>query len=202
MSSAIASQRIKGSRTFTLAEYLRKEAIATERHEFYDGEIIKKNNANFCDNLIMANTLHAIKTITKQLLKTHFVLGNSQKIYIETENIAVYPDALVLCEQPIFYENDESILTNPLLIVEVLSRSTHLYDCANKFDLYKSLPSFKEYVLIDSRKGAVETRFQEAPGLWRMHQETDMQKSIRLNVFERDLDLKDVYENVVFKTKK
>jgi Uma2 family endonuclease len=202
MSVAIAPQlNIKVARTFTLEEYLRKEETSVERHEFHDGKIIKMPNAKFYHNLIASNTLCAIKNIIRATSKKYLILGDGQKVYIEAENVAVYPDALVVCEQPVFHNNLESILTNPVLIVEVLSRSTHLYDRAAKFDLYKLLPSFKEYVLIDSRKCAVETRFQEAPKLWRMHNETDMNKSIRLNVFESMIELKDIYEDVVFKVK-
>ncbi len=203
MNVAIAPQlNLKVARIFTLEEYLRKEETSIERHEFYDGKIIKMPNAKFYHNLITGNTFYAIKSLIRATSKKYLILGDGQKIYIEAENVAVYPDALVVCEQPIFHNNLESILINPVLVVEVLSRSTHLYDRVAKFDLYKLLPSFKEYILIDSRKCAVEIRFQEAPNLWRIHHETDMEKSIRVNILESMIDLKDVYENVVFKTKK
>jgi Uma2 family endonuclease len=202
MSVAIAPQlNIKVARTFTLEEYLRKEETSVERHEFYDGKIIKMANAKFYHNLIAGNTFYAIKSLIRATSKKYLILGDGQKVYIEAENVAVYPDALVVCEQPIFHDNLESILTNPILIVEILSRSTHLYDRTAKFDLYKLLPSFKEYVLIDSRKCAVETRFQEAPNLWRIHNEMDIEKAIRLNLLEGNIELKEIYENVVFKIK-
>ena len=183
-------------KTFTLADYLRKEEKATDKHEFYNGQIIKMPNAKFNHNLIAANTVCAIKINLKPLSNKYFVLGEGQKIYIEAENTAVYPDALVICEAPQYYENLEYVIVNPLLIVEILSRSTSGYDRAGKFDLYKMLPSFKEYVLIDQRKASVETRFKEEEDLWRIKTETNIENEITLRSIGINISLSDIYENI------
>ncbi|MCY7359734.1 MAG: Uma2 family endonuclease [Rudanella sp.] len=59
-----------------------------------------------------------------------------------------YPDAVVICEKPIYYQDREDTITNPLIVVDVLSKSTEKYDRTGKFDLYRTLPSFKEYMLV------------------------------------------------------
>lgn len=186
-------------RNYTLAEYLRKEEKAIDKHEFYNGQIIKMPNAKFNHNLIAANTVAAIKYMLKPLPGKYFVLGDGQKIYIETENTAVYPDALVICEAPEYYQDLEHIIVNPLLVVEILSRTTATYDRGGKFDLYKMLPSFKEYVLIDHRKNSIETRFKEDQELWRIKTETNIENSIPLHSLGINISLSDIYENVVFK---
>ena len=63
--------------------------------------------------------------------------------------------------------NNKVLMTNPLLIVEVLSKSTGRFDHTKKFENYSTLNSFREYVLIDQNKCSIETRFREEPDLWR-----------------------------------
>lgn len=108
----------------------------------------------------------------------------------------------MICEKPEYFDNQEYLITNPLLVVEVLSRSTQAYDRTTKFDLYKNLPSFKEYVLIDSRKCSVETRFREESDLWRIRTETSMENTVAFHAIGISIALRDIYDNIVFAEKK
>ena len=94
------------------------------------------------------------------------------------------------------------VITNPLLIVEVLSPSTQAYDRRGKFELYKLLPSFQEYVLVDTDTHSVETRFQEEPNLWRIKTETDLNNSVKLRSIGVEISMLDIYEDIVFRMKK
>ena len=134
--------------------------------------------------------------------KDYLIVGDGQKIYIESENTSVYPDGLVVSETPEFFDNQEFLLTNPLIVIEVLSRSTSYYDKNGKFDLYTKLPSFHEYVLVDPRKHYVETRFREEPDLWRIKIETDSSQAILLRSIGVSISLEDIYKKVVFPEKK
>jgi Uma2 family endonuclease len=185
-------------KTYTLWEYLAREERAKGKHEFYNGIIIKMANAKFNHNLIAMNTGRALGNALKQANKKYIVLGDGQKIYIESENIALYPDALVIFEKPIFFENRQDMLVNPLVVVEVLSRSTGLYDRTMKFDLYQAIPSFKEYILIDSKKIKIETRFREAEDLWRMTTYNIDNQHITLKSLGIELAINDIYEYVEF----
>ncbi len=192
----------KIQKIYTLDEYLRREEKSLDKHEFYNGQIVKMPNAKFYHNLTSGNVSAAIKIAVKLLSKKYLVLGDGQKIYIEPENISVYPDGLVVSEAPIFYKDQEYLLTNPLLVVEVLSRSTQAYDKQGKFDIYTNLPSFHEYVLVDPKRYFVETRFREEEDLWRIKTERDPTKSVLLRSIGVSISLEDIYENVVFpKTK-
>lgn len=188
----------KVKKTYTLDEYLRREEKSVDKHEFYNGQIVKMPNAKFYHNLTSGNVCAAIKIAVKLLSKKYLVLGDGQKIYIEPENISVYPDGLVVSEAPIFYKDQEYLLTNPLLVVEVLSRSTQAYDKQGKFDLYTNLPSFHEYVMVDPKRYFVETRFREEEDLWRIKTEKDPTKSVLLRSMGISISLEDIYENVVF----
>lgn len=185
-------------KVYTLWEYLAREERAKEKHEFYNGIIVKMANAKFNHNLISLNTAYSLKIAVKGLSEKFIVLGDNQKVYIEAENVAVYPYALVISEKPIFYQNREDILLNPVVIVEVLSRRTSLYDKTAKFDLYKSIPSFKEYVLIDPKKMSVETRYREEIDLWRITSHNAESQKLNLKSLGITLEMNDIYENVVF----
>jgi Uma2 family endonuclease len=190
---------LRSLKAYTLEQYLLREERTLEKHEFFDGKILKMPNAKFKHNLIATNVSFAIKLALRGKATRYLVVGDGQKIYIPSENIAIYPDGIVICEQPIYYDNQEYLITNPLLVIEVLSRSTQSFDRGGKFDLYKSLPSFKEYILIDSRKYAVETRFQMSEEMWRIRPAvTDKTQSVSLESIGITLALEDIYENIDF----
>ena len=186
----------KKTKVYTLAEYLHMEGRSKDRHEYYNGKIIKMANSLFYHNLVATNTARAIGIEIKPLAKKYFVVGDGQKIYIEPENVILSPDALVICETPQFWDGKQFIITNPLLVVEVLSRSTAIFDRIAKFELYKLLPSFREYVLIDPKKVFVETRFREEEDLWRIKTEVVKENRVALRSLGVSIGLGDVYEHL------
>lgn len=188
----------KVQKTYTLDEYLRREEKSVDKHEFYNGQIVKMANAKFYHNLTGQNVARSIGNAVESLSKEYLVLGDAQKVFIESENVSVYPDGLVVCGEPIFYKDQEFLLTNPLLIVEILSRSTQAYDKQGKFDLYTNLPSFHEYVMVDPKRYFVETRFREEEDLWRIKTEKDPTKSVLLRSIGISISLEAIYKKVVF----
>ena len=196
---AFQEKKSKESKIYSLNEYLVREEKTVEKYEFYNGQIVKMPNAIFYHNLIATNTTFAIKVALLELSKKYLVVGDGQKVYIEQENVAVFPDALVVCEKPVYFKNYKSLITNPLLIIEVLSPSTKKYDSKTKFDLYKLLPSFKEYVLIDTRKHSVETRFREEEDLWRIKTVSGIDTLLTLRALENiSISLASIYDDVDF----
>lgn len=151
-------------------------------------------------NEISINIATAIKIAVKHFNKKYRVYGSNQKIYLPVLNHGLYPDAVVICEQPIYWDENEVLLINPLAIVEVLSKSTRVHDRGSKFDDYKTLPSFKEYVLIEQNKCYVETRFREAPDLWRETVYTEIEGQILLKSIGCTISMADIYENIELKT--
>jgi Uma2 family endonuclease len=104
----------------------------------------------------------------------------------------------VICEQPQFWNNRRDIITNPLLIVEVLSPSTQSYHKLGKFELYKQITSFQEYVLVNTDDFGVETRFQEETDLWRIKKYTNPNDTIALRSLGTTISMADVYEHIEF----
>ena len=188
----------KEPRRYTLAEYLRREERSEELHEYYDGIIIKKTMARGPHNIIGINIATALKSAIKTKEKKYVVSGLQQLVYLPTLNYGLYPDVIVIAEKPKYWDNNEILLINPIVIIEVLSRSTKKYDRTEKFTEYKTLPSFQEYVLIDQNKCHVETRFREETHLWRDTIFEDMSQSLYLKSIDCTVAVSDIYEDIVF----
>ncbi len=189
---------VREPKMYSFEAYLRREEKAAEKHEFYNGKIIKMPGGTFNHSRISANALTALRVSIRPLPKQFSVHTSDLKIYIEPSDISVYPAAFVICEEPIFWKNRQDVIVNPLLIVEILSPSTQSFDRKGKFDLYKLLPSFQEYVLIDADKPSVETRFREEPDLWRIRTETDINHPVALRSLGVSILMADIYEDIVF----
>ncbi len=205
-SSAIAHKevsvkQIKQERLYTLREYLEREERSLHKHEYHQGKITRMAGGKAKHSEIATNIAHAIKTVIKPLPTKFRVYNSDLKIYIEPRDKSVYPDALVICKEPIYWEDREDLIVNPMLIVEVSSHSTKNYDRGDKFLLYELLPTFTEYLLVEQDFPFVETWYKRSPTLWEKCVETDMQKSITLNSLGISITLADVYENIVFKKK-
>lgn len=190
---------VKMPRRYTLAEYLRREERADELHEYYDGIINKLPMARGSHNRITMNTGTAFNNTFDKAGKTYFVEGCQQIVYISELNIGLYPDVLVITDTPQYFDENEILLTNPVIIVEILSKGTGKYDRTNKFDKYKMLPSFREYVLIDQYKCHVETRFREEPNLWREHIFKDISGDLHLKSVDCTVQMAAIYKNITFK---
>lgn len=185
-------------RQFTLQEYLQREEKSLDRHEYFNGDIVKLPMAKGPHNIIAANMLSAIKIGLKAQDKPYIVFGSNQKIYLPQFNIGLYPDALVVAEIPQYWDDNEVLLTNPILIVEILSKSTGAYDRGDKFTEYKTLESFQEYVLIEQNEVRIETRFREEIDLWRDTIVNNPVGQITLKSIGITLQIADIYEHITF----
>ena len=149
-------------------------------------------------NEIAANVIAALKNALKKTGKIYRIFSSNQKIYLPELNLGYYPDVLIVCEKPEYHDDGELLLTNPLLIVEVLSRSTRNFDLSHKFGHYKTLPSFKEYVLIEQTLPHVETWYREAPDLWRNTMVSDPASAVALRSVSCEIGMSDIYEHIKF----
>ncbi len=186
----------KPERRYTLAEYLKKEASSSIKHEYHNGKIIPRAFAKGPHNLISTNITTVLNIAVDKSGKDFLVLNSDQKIYMPTLNVGLSADALVVCEQMEFYDDQQMLLVNPVCIVEVASKSTRAYDRGAKFDLYKALPSFIEYVLVESDQISVETRVRIAPNIWREQTFTDLASDVLLESLGFSISLKDMYKRV------
>ena len=189
---------VVAEKKYTLDEYLAREVRSLHKHEFYNGKIVRMAGAKARHNQIAANVTGALKYALRSLPRKFIVYNSDQKVYIESENVGVYPDALVVCEEPQFWQGREDLIVNPLLIVEVLSRSTASFDKSGKFLLYEQLPSFLEYVLIEQNYPRVESWFRQTLTSWDKTVQLETEGFIPLRSVGVSLPLAEIYEHVAF----
>ena len=187
-------------KTLSIEEYLLLEERAEQRHEYHKGKIIPMTGGTLNHNAISANLFRIIGNELFTQQKLCRILSSDMKIWITEKERFVYPDLTILCEEPIFYKNRKDVITNPLLIAEVLSLSTEAYDRGKKFENYSLLPSLKEYVLVDQYEAKVEVFYREGnePSDWQYHRETGLDANIHLKSIDCTLSLKEVYHLIEF----
>lgn len=185
-------------RNYSIDEYLTFEDGSVEKHEFYNGKIVKMPGAKPFHNLIAANIIAQLIFETEKKELEYFVLTSDSKIRIERFNSFVYPDAVVVCEQIEMYPGSSTVITNPLLIVEVLSPSTREYDRQGKLFEYKQIPSFKEYLRIEQNMPFATASFKTAERTWRDTDADGLDSSIYLQSIDCTIDLKKIYKGVRF----
>jgi len=79
----------------------------------------------------------------------------------------------VICGEPQYFREQKDVVLNPLLIVEVLSPSTEDYDRGKKFELYRTIPSFREYLVVHQDRRHVEHYSKQDDGSWVLREYSD-----------------------------
>ncbi len=186
-------------RRYTLEQYVEKEAKTKQKHDFIDGQFIPMPYAKGPHNIISANIMTEMSLSFRKLEEKYVVFSSDQKIYFPSLGDGVYADALAVCKEPQYWDDNSLLLINPMIVVEVLSKSTSRYDRNGKFDKYKTLESFKEYILIRQDEYYAEVWYRESPGRWQETIITDISQSIELQSVEISLSMEWIYHNVDLK---
>ncbi|MCK5925488.1 MAG: Uma2 family endonuclease, partial [Methylococcales bacterium] len=130
--------------------------------------------------------------------RTCKVYASDLRVKVNKEKGAdyVYPDVAALCEKGIFSEQDN--LTNPTLIIEVLSSSTEKYDLGQKSELYRAIPSLQAYLLIAQDRCHIAYYQRQSQQTWLLREYNDNKAVIVLEAIKAKLCLSDIYDKVVF----
>jgi Uma2 family endonuclease len=188
-------------RRYTLEQFLEKEAKSTHKHEFIDGQIFKMPYAKGPHNIISVNMMNRMFLNFEKLEKEYIIFPSDQMVYFPSLDEGVYADALAVCEKPLYWDDNQLLLINPIIVVEVLSKSTSKYDRSGKFDKYKTLESIREYVLIRQDECYAEVWYRESPGRWQETIITDMKGELPLQSVGITIAMEWIYKNVELKEK-
>ncbi len=187
----------KALTNYSIAEYLEFDNLSNEKHSYCNGAILNMAGGTLNHGIISNNINTEINNGLRSSSKGCTSINGDVKIYIKKANSIVYPDGMVICGEIELSEVDKHSVTNPILIIEVLSKSTESYDRGDKFHKYCSLPSFCEYVLIDQYKPVVDTLFRSNSQYWKMITTIGLDKSIYINSLGIEIKLSDIYRNAV-----
>jgi Uma2 family endonuclease len=186
-------------RRHTFAEYLRFEEAAETKHEFHDGEILAMSGTSPEHALITANAIRAIGNRLQG--KPCRVYSSDLKIGVSPGARVCYPDGSIICGPLQFDPADPKrhVVTNPRVILEVLSPTTEGYDRGEKFRHYRGIPSLQEYVLISQATPLVETFLRQPDGAWLIGATfAGPDATAFLRSIDVDLSLPDLYAGVTF----
>ena len=180
----------------TPEEYLEIERHAEYKSEYYNGEIFALAGASHYHNLIALNFATFLNSRLKE--KNCYVYNNDMRLFIESYSLYTYPDIMVICGEIKFGDDRKDIVLNPLLIIEVLSKSTESYDRGKKFEFCRSIPSLKEYIMVSSDRTLIETYSKDEKKQWVLKDENSPEASAQISSLDLQIPLKDIYFKVDF----
>jgi len=181
---------------YSIEEYIDLEKSAIERHEYINGVIRPMAGGSPRHNTIKVNLIIALGLALKNT--SYRVFDSDQRIWIPETSRFTYPDVTVVQGPIIVSDQDETALTNPLLITEVLSESTRNYDRSEKFVNYRSLPSFQEYLLIEQNRVQIEQHIKQDDHHWLLILHDDINSKIALGSVGVEVAIADLYNRVEF----
>ncbi len=184
----------------TLKEYLQLEQDNDQKYEYYDGHAYAMAGGTDKHNTITMNVSARIHLAL--LDKKCQIKNNDTKLWIESNNIYYYPDAMVFCEKPEESEHLKDAFTNPVVIIEVLSKSTEAKDKGEKFRLYTQIPSLRHYVMIEQDNVQIDIYSRKSPtSLWDIRFLSTLENNLELEISETEtlsIPLSRIYDRIEF----
>jgi len=147
----------------TYAEYVAMEETSEGRQEFFDGEAFAMAGGT-PEHSRLATVVSA--SLEAQRSGGACVAFNADLHVHTPSGFGAYPDVTVVCGKLERHSESPRSVTNPTLVVEVLSESTESFDREGKFKHYRSIESFREYVLVSYREPLIESHLRNADGSW------------------------------------
>ncbi len=175
---------------YTYAEYLDHDTVSSARHEFLDGDIYAMaggtpEHAALCT---------ALATVLSNLLDGGpcHVFSSDLRVRVLATGLAAYPDLTVICG-PIERDPESRVtVTNPTLVVEVLSDGTEDWDRSEKLEHYRQIPTLSECLLVSHREPRFELWRREGDGRWTCLVAGAGEK-LSLDSLRVELDINDIY---------
>lgn len=188
--SASAQEYITTDQYFTLEEG------SDVKHEYYRGVIYAMTGGTARHNLIVANM---IALLHGQLRGTScHVFPSDLRLKIESAGLYTYPDISVICG-PIFYaDNRQDTVTNPMVLIEILSPSTENYDRGKKFEHYRTIETLQEYIVVAQDRIHIEHHIRQDDHRWLLVDFFAADQVVQAGSIHCTLSVELVYEDITF----
>jgi Uma2 family endonuclease len=183
---------LKFKTKISVEDYLEGEKVSPVRREYFNGEVFAMAGASDNHGRILINLTTLLSIHLRDSTCEPF--STETKIRV-TPTVYYYPDILVTCE-----ENPESpyFRNNPILIIEIVSKSTERIDRREKVFLYQQIESLQEYVVVDQYRKEVQVHRKQPNGGWityLFNEETDV---VELASIDLTIQLPEIYTRVTF----
>lgn len=177
----------------TPEDYLAVEMASDTRSEYLKGEVFAMVGTSSMHNVIVLNIAQTLRNLLRGRPCQIFAIDI--KLRVESANAYFYPDLMVTCSDK--DRRSDFIKTEPILVMEVLSPSTALFDRDKKFACYRQLPSLQEYVLVDTEQVNIECYRRADGGEWIMHP-YGVDESVTLHSLNLTFPIASAYQDVEF----
>jgi Uma2 family endonuclease len=185
----------RAERLYTADEYLTLERASGHKSELVNGRIYAMTGANWPHNKIVSNIVRHVGARLEG--RDCSVVSNDQRVKVSRTGMYTYPDVVALCGGPQFDDAYLDTLLNPAVIFEVLSRSTELYDRAEKFSHYRKIESLREYILVAQSEVHVE-QFVRHGDHWMLSELTEPSDVLRIDALDCKIPLGLIYSQIEF----
>ncbi|UKO96005.1 Uma2 family endonuclease [Nostoc sp. UHCC 0870] len=188
--------QITQQRYYTPEEYLALEEAAEYKSEYIDGQIIPMAGGTVNYNQIALNLSTELNFAFKK--QNYHVYMGDVRLWIPQRRIYTYPDVMIVADDPEFFNNRTDMILNPQVIVEVLSESTKGYEREYKFQIYRTISTFQEYLLIDQTRIYIEHFSKTGKKQWNLREYDAEDEKISLVNIPFEIFLQDLYNKVKF----
>jgi Uma2 family endonuclease len=177
-------------------EYLVRERLAPTKSEYYRGEVFAMAGASERHNLIVTNLVLSLGTSLRG--RECRVYSSDMRVLVCDTGLYTYPDVVVVCGKPILADTEGDVLTNPVLLVEVLSESTKDCDRGGKFHQYMRIPSLQEYLTVSQTEMMIDASIRQADNSWLLRELVPANGKVSIQCLGIELDFAEVYDQVEF----
>jgi Uma2 family endonuclease len=184
---------VHAHRQYSVEEYFGIEEMLSVRHEYLDGEIYAMAGGTRNHNQIAQNVARAFDAVRGRGCRSYL-----SDVRLRTPGgLYTYPDVMVICGTAMLTSDRLETVTNPVVIAEVLSNSTRAYDSMEKYERYRTIPSMRDYLLVDQYAVEVEHRFLDG-GEWRSRTYRSLDDGMSLVGAPVSMSVAGIYELVDF----
>jgi Uma2 family endonuclease len=176
----------------TEEQYLELDRAAEVRSEFHDGQMFAMAGGS-PNHAFIATKISAL--LTAQNLGGCRVFNSDLRMKVSKAGLYTYADGGIVCGEPQLTGKDT--LLNPKLIVEVLSPSTEAYDRGKKFESYRTIESFTEYLLVHQDRRHVEHYSRQPDGSWLLRESSGIEGSVNITSLSIRLPLAEIYSTAL-----
>lgn len=180
----------------TPKEYLELERLAPSRNEYYAGELYAMAGASRRHVFIVTNIVVSLGGQLKGGRCSAF--ANDLRVKVSTHGLYTYPDVGVVCGKGRYEDKHGDTLLNPTVIIEVISDSTESYDRGRKFEMYRTLESLTDYLLVAQDAPLVEHFSRMSDGRWALSGHKGMDAAVAIDSINCTLALADIYDKIDF----
>ena len=179
---------------YTQEEYLAFERASLEKHEYCQGEIFDRAGGSLSHSQLQMNFTRETGNFLKG--KTCTVHASELRVHIPFNTLYTYPDAQIVCGKIKMLDDAFDTVINPVVIVEILSKSTQSYDRGDKFMLYRSIPTLKEYILINSMSIQIEHYTRQQNEDWVLKECSSLSDAFYIQSITYNFPLAELYAGV------